>query len=67
MQEGHFILSSGMHSPIYLQSAIVLSFPKYLKLIAESLVNLIKKTWARIYPTKLLLTCPFVHFRHPDN
>ena len=42
MQEGHFILSSGLHSSVYLQSAIVLSYPEYLKLIAQELVNLIK-------------------------
>ena len=42
MQEGHFVLSSGLHSSIYLQSAIVLSYPKYLKLIAQELANLIK-------------------------
>ncbi len=42
MQEGHFILSSGLHSSVYLQSAIVLSYPEYLKLIALELVNLIK-------------------------
>ena len=43
MQEGHFILSSGLHSPIYLQSAIVLSYPKYLNLIGKELCNLIIK------------------------
>ncbi len=32
-----------MHSSIYLQSAIVLSYPKYLKIISENLGNLIKK------------------------
>ena len=41
--EGHFILSSGKHSSAYLQSAIVLSIPKYLKKIASELVNNIKK------------------------
>ena len=43
LQEGHFVLSSGLHSPIYLQSAIVLSYPKYLKVIGKELCNLIKK------------------------
>ena len=42
MQEGHFILSSGLHSSIYLQSAIVLSFPKYLKMISQDLAKLIR-------------------------
>ena len=40
--EGHFILSSGLHSSIYLQSAIVLSYPKYLKMISGQ-KNLIQK------------------------
>ena len=42
LQEGHFILSSGLHSSLYLQSAIVLSYPKYLKIISEQLAILIK-------------------------
>ena len=41
--EGHFILSSGKHSSVYLQSAIVLSIPEYLKKIAFALVQNIKK------------------------
>ena len=41
MQEGHFVLSSGLHSSIYLQSAIVLSYPKYLKIISKNLADLI--------------------------
>ena len=40
---GHFILSSGKHSSVYLQSARVLSIPKYLKLIGQELSNHIKK------------------------
>ena len=42
LQEGHFVLSSGLHSSIYLQSAIVLSFPKYLKIISKNLADLIQ-------------------------
>ena len=42
MLEGHFVLSSGLHSSIYLQSAILLSYPEYLKFIAKKLVALIK-------------------------
>ena len=42
-QEGHFILSSGKHSSVYLQSAIVLSIPKYLNKIASEMVLKIKK------------------------
>tara|TARA_E500000178_G_C16950753_1_gene721148 strand:+ start:154 stop:741 length:588 start_codon:yes stop_codon:yes gene_type:complete len=41
--DGHFILSSGKHSSVYLQSAIVLSNPKYLNKIANDMVVNIKK------------------------
>ena len=41
--EGHFILSSGLHSPNYLQCALALQFPadaaKFGKAIAEHFVN----------------------------
>lgn len=41
--EGHFILSSGLHSPKYLQCALALQFPfdaaKFGKAIAENFVN----------------------------
>ena len=40
---GHFILSSGKHSSVYLQSAKVLCIPKYLKFIGQELSNNIKK------------------------
>lgn len=36
------MLSSGLHSSIYLQSAIVLSYPNYLKIISKSLADLIQ-------------------------
>jgi orotate phosphoribosyltransferase len=41
--EGHFILSSGKRSSVYLQSAIVLSIPAHLKKIALALAKNIKK------------------------
>ena len=41
--EGHFILSSGKRSSVYLQSAIVLSIPEHLKKISLALVKNIKK------------------------
>ncbi len=43
LMKGHFILSSGKHSSVYLQSAIVLSNPKYLNKIAKEMVLNIKK------------------------
>lgn len=44
LQIGHFILSSGKHSSIYLQSALVLSIPEHLKKIAYDMEVLIKNT-----------------------
>ena len=43
LQKGHFVLSSGKRSSIYLQSAIVLSYPEHLKTIGKSLTKKIKK------------------------
>lgn len=40
--EGHFLLSSGKHSPFYLQSARVLENPKIAQELAESLALQIK-------------------------
>ncbi|MBO8153213.1 orotate phosphoribosyltransferase [Thermovirga sp.] len=44
--EGHFLLSSGLHSPYYLQCALFLRFPKNAefagKLIAEKVQKLVK-------------------------
>ena len=41
--EGHFILSSGLHSSKYIQCAKLLSFPKLAEKICKSLANQIKK------------------------
>ena len=43
LQRGHFKLSSGKHSSIYLQSAIVLSNPKNLNVIAGFMVKKIQE------------------------
>ena len=40
--EGHFILSSGLHSKEYIQCAQLLSYPKEAEAICSSLVNKIK-------------------------
>ena len=40
--EGHFILSSGLHSPKYVQCAQLMSKPNYAIKICESLANKIK-------------------------
>jgi len=41
--EGHFVLSSGLHSSKYIQCAKLLSFPHLAEKICKSLANKIKK------------------------
>ena len=41
--EGHFILSSGLHSPKYVQCAQLMSKPNKASKICESLADKIKK------------------------
>ena len=37
--EGHFVLTSGLHSPHYFQCAKVLQYPKYLHLLAGDIAK----------------------------
>jgi len=46
--EGHFILSSGLHSSKYIQCAKLLSFPHKADKICKSLSGKIKKTFKKI-------------------
>mgnify|MGYP001191391807 FL=1 len=46
--EGHFVLSSGLHSSKYIQCAKLLSFPFKAEKICKSLSNKIKKTFKKI-------------------
>ena len=46
--EGHFVLSSGLHSKIYIQCAKLLSFPKQASKICKSLSNQIKNKFPKI-------------------
>ena len=46
--EGHFILSSGLHSKQYIQCAQLLSFPNEAKIICSSLVEKIKNRFKNI-------------------
>ncbi len=46
--EGHFVLSSGLHSPKYIQCAKLLSFPHLAKDICSSLASKIKKKFNSI-------------------
>ncbi|MEC9491956.1 orotate phosphoribosyltransferase [Flexistipes sp.] len=46
--KGHFLLSSGLHSDMYLQSALVMQYP----VIAESIINeLVKKVYYMNFTT----------------
>ncbi len=46
--EGHFVLSSGLHSSKYIQCAKLLSFPTKAEKISKSLANKIKKSFKKI-------------------
>ncbi len=46
--EGHFVLSSGLHSSKYIQCAKLLSFPTKSEKICRSLANKIKKEFKKI-------------------
>ena len=46
--EGHFILSSGLHSSKYIQCAKLLSYPFLAEQICKSLANKIKKKYKKI-------------------
>ncbi len=46
--EGHFILSSGLHSNKYIQCAKLLSFPYYSYKVCNSLSKKIKKKYASV-------------------
>ena len=46
--EGHFVLSSGLHSSKYIQCAKLLSFPHQSNLICKSLAQKIKKNFKNI-------------------
>ena len=48
LKEGHFILSSGLHSPQYVQCAKLLSHPKKAEKICKSLASKIKKEYKNI-------------------
>ena len=46
--EGHFVLSSGLHSSKYIQCAKLLSYPTLADKICRSLANKIKRKYKRI-------------------
>ena len=46
--EGHFVLSSGLHSSIYIQCAKLLSFPKLASKLCKSLKKKINRNFKKI-------------------
>jgi len=48
LQDGHFILSSGLHSGQYIQCAKLLSNPQKAEIICKSLLEKIKKKFSKI-------------------
>ena len=46
--DGHFVLSSGLHSSKYIQCAKLLSYPNKADLICKSLAKKIKKKFKKI-------------------
>ena len=46
--DGHFVLSSGLHSPKYIQCAKLLSFPHLAQDICKSLANKIRRSFKKI-------------------
>lgn len=46
--EGHFILTSGLHSATYFQCAKVLQYPQYLKLFSRTLADIFKTSQADV-------------------
>ena len=48
--EGHFVLSSGLHSSKYVQCAKLLSFPHLAEKICQSLARKVKKRFKKIIP-----------------
>ena len=48
LKEGHFILSSGLHSSRYVQCAKLLSFPNKAEKLCKSLASKIKKNFKKI-------------------
>ena len=46
--DGHFVLSSGLHSPSYVQCAKLLSYPKKSEKFCKSLSSKIKKKFKKI-------------------
>ncbi len=42
LQEGHFLLTSGLHSPAYVQSALILQHPREAEALGRALAELVR-------------------------
>ena len=62
--EGHFILSSGLHSKHYIQCAKLLSYPKKAESICSSLCEKIKKNYRNLISELKLKEYKFKIIRH---
>ncbi len=49
LQNGHFLLSSGLHSPTYFQCALVLQYPRYLEQFCREIVEYFTEADERIH------------------
>ena len=65
--EGHFILSSGLHSSKYIQCAKLLSYPHKAELICKSLANKIKKNFTNFIEELKQKSIKFKIIRHEDK
>lgn len=55
--EGHFILSSGLHSPVFLQKALVYQYPERMERLCKALAEKVK---AAIDPLPEVIVSPAV-------
>jgi len=55
--EGHFILSSGLHSPVFLQKALVYQYPERMERLCKALAEKVK---AQVDPLPEVIVSPAV-------
>ena len=75
LREGHFVLSSGLHSPVFLQKNLVFRFPERTERLCKALAGKIKETVGEVdlvvspavggiipgYETARWLGCPAIY------
>ena len=65
--EGHFILSSGLHSKQYIQCAKLLSHPKKAEIICSSLCEKIKRILIQILKKSILVVYVLKYLMFLEN